>query len=381
MSLLASAILGLIVIGATLGAVPYLILLERKVAAYVQDRLGPNRVGPRGIFQPIADGLKIFFKEHFIPGQANRFLFILGPSLSMLSAMAVLAVIPFAGVLTLPRWDLKIPIQIVPNLDIGIIYVVFVAIGSVYGTILGGWASNNKYSFYGALRSVSQILCYEIPLGLCLLAAFLIFADLRLERAVLWQTQHGWLVIYQPVLFGIMAVCTFAETNRLPFDTPEAEQELVAGYHTEYSSMEFGLFFLGEYAHLIAAAALLVTVFFGGWHFPYLTPGVEGSVIQTLVKLAVFSAKVLAVIFVFMWVRWTLPRFRFDQSLRVGWQLLLPLALALLVVTTVLAWFGLAGTIWMTLANVGVLAGTYGWFVLKDWIWTKKISSTSMHRS
>jgi len=353
MILITSAIFGLMVIGATLAAVPYLILMERKVAAYIQDRIGPNRVGPRGLLLPVADGIKIFFKENFVPGEANRFLFFLGPSLTMRGAMAVMAVIPFGGVLTI--YGYKIPIQIAPGLDVGIVFAVLIGIGSIYGIIIGGWASNSKYSFYGAVRAVSLILSYEIPLGVCLLAVFVMFRDLRLEEAVRMQMQNGWLILYQPGVFLIMFIATLGELSRLPFDVAEAEQELVAGYHTEYSSMEFGLFFLGEYAHMIATSALLATIFWGGWHFPYLTPDVEGGIGQTILKLVMISAKMVVLIFFYMWVRWTLPRYRFDQVLRVGWQWLLPMSLALLVITGIFVYFQIAWTFWMTLANVGVL--------------------------
>ncbi len=377
MFLIGSAIFGILLLAATVGAVPFLVLMERKVSAYIQDRIGPNRVGPRGLFQPIADGIKLLFKENFIPADANLILFFLGPALAMFSALAVMAVIPFGGILTIAGW--KIPIQIAPNLDIGIIYFLMVSIGSVYGIIIGGWACNNKYSFYGALRGVAQILSYEIPLGLCILSVFLLISDLRLEEVVRQQVQTGWLILYQPAVFLVMLACTFAELNRLPFDTPEAEQELVAGFHTEYSSMEFGLYFLGEYAHLIAGCALLATLFFGGWHLPYLTPGPEGGIMQTILKLIIISAKIFVLIFVFMWARWTLPRFRFDQSLRLGWKALLPLALVLLVITGIFAYFGLARTYWMTLANIGVLAGAYGWSWLTESknLWKKKTSFTS----
>jgi NADH-quinone oxidoreductase subunit H len=359
MFLIGSAIFGILLLAATVGAVPFLVLMERKVSAYIQDRIGPNRVGPRGLFQPVADGLKLLFKESFIPAEANLFLFFLGPALAMFSALAIMAVIPFGGILAIAGY--KFPLQIAPNLDIGILYFIMVSIGSVYGIIIGGWACNNKYSFYGALRSVAQILSYEIPLGVCILTVFLLVSDLRLEVVVQRQLHIGWLILYQPAVFLVMLVCIFAELNRLPFDTPEAEQELVAGFHTEYSAMEFGLFFLGEYAHMIAGSALLATLFFGGWHLPYLTPGPEGGIPQTILKLIIISAKIFVMIFIFMWARWTLPRFRFDQSLRLGWKALLPLALVLLVLTAILTYFGLARTYWMTLANIAVLIGAYGW--------------------
>ncbi len=359
MSLIASAIVGILIIGAVLTTVPFLIWIERKIAAYSQNRLGPNRVGPRGILQAVADGIKILAKENFIPAQAGRGLFYLAPILTMFGALAVLAVIPFGGILTLAHWNLKVPIQVAPGLDVGIVFIVMIASASVYGIILGGWSANNKYSFYGALRSAAQILSYEVPLGLCLLAMILMAGDLKLETFISQQLAHSWLIFYQPGVFLIMLVCAFAETNRLPFDTPEAEQELVAGYHTEYSSMEFGLFFLGEYTHIIADSALIVTLFLGGWHLPFLITAVEGSLAQTLLKLIIFSAKIALLIFVFMWVRWTLPRFRFDQILRLTWIGLTPLTLLLLSATSILVFLRLNWTFWMPLANILILAVLY----------------------
>jgi len=359
MSLIASAIVGILIIGAVLTTVPFLIWIERKIAAYSQNRLGPNRVGPRGILQAVADGIKILAKENFIPAQAGRGLFYLAPILTMFGALAVLAVIPFGGILTLAHWNLKVPIQVAPGLDVGIVFIVMIASASVYGIILGGWSANNKYSFYGALRSAAQILSYEVPLGLCLLAMILMAGDLKLETFISQQLAHSWLIFYQPGVFLIMLVCAFAETNRLPFDTPEAEQELVAGYHTEYSSMEFGLFFLGEYTHIIADSALIVTLFLGGWHLPFLITAVEGSLAQTLLKLIIFSAKIALLIFFFMWVRWTLPRFRFDQILRLTWIGLTPLTLLLLSATSILVFLRLNWTFWMPLANILILAVLY----------------------
>ncbi len=364
MLILTSTIFGLIVIGATLGAVPYLILVERKVSAYIQDRVGPNRVGPHGIFQPVADGIKIFFKENFVPAEANRLLFFLGPALTMLGAMAVMAVIPFGGIWMLRGYH--IPIQIAPGLDVGVVYAVLIGIGSIYGIIIGGWASNNKYSFYGAFRAVALILSYEIPLGVCVLCVFVLVQDLRLEVAVRQQMLNGWIFFYQPAVFIVMFIATLGELSRLPFDVAEAEQELVAGYHTEYSSMEFGLFFLGEYAHMIATSALLVTIFFGGWHLPYLTPHMEGGFWQTILKLTIMVAKMAVLIFIYMWVRWTLPRYRFDQIINVGWNWLLPMSLALLLLTGIFVYFGIAWTFWMTLANIAVLVAVFLWSIVKE---------------
>jgi NADH-quinone oxidoreductase subunit H len=256
--------------------------------------------------------------------------------------------------------------QIAPGLDIGIIFLVMMATGGVYGIVIGGWASNNKYSFFGGLRSVAQMLSYEVPFGLCLLCMVLMTGNLRLEVVVEKQLQFGWFILYQPITFILMFVCALAECNRLPFDTPEAEQELVVGYHTEYSSMEFGMFFLGEYAHIIASSALLSTLFLGGWHFPMLTPAVEGGIFQTIIKLAVISAKIFVFIFVFMLARWTLPRFRFDQTLRIGWLGLVPMSMSLVILTGVMTYLKLERTVWMTLANIGVVVAAYlvGWLVM-----------------
>lgn len=370
--LIASTILAILVLGVTLVGVALLILMERKVAAYIQDRIGPNRVGPRGLFQPIADGLKLFFKEDLIPGGADRVLFVLAPALTMFAAMATLAIIPFGGVLTLPGWEREIPIQIAPGLDIGILFIVMISTCGVYGVVLGGWSSNSKYSFYGAIRAVAQMLSYEVPLGLTLLSVILLAGELRPEAIVERQLQHGWLVIYHPGVFLVMFVCILAEANRVPFDLPETEQELVGGYHTEYSSMKFAMFFMGEYAHIIAASALMVTLFFGGWHLPYLTPTVEGGIGQTILKLSIFAVKVFLMIFVFMWVRWTLPRFRFDQLLRLGWCALLPLAISLFCVTGVVVYFRRGNTLWMTAANLAVLASAYGFSYIKAYCGRKE---------
>lgn len=365
--IIAQAILAVIVLVAALLGVAALILMERKVAAYIQDRLGPNRVGPGGILQPFADGLKLFIKEDIIPGAADRALFVLAPALVMFGALAILAIIPFGGVLKLPGVETSIPIQIAPGLDIGVLYVVMIATAGVYGIVLGGWSSNSKYPFYGALRSVAQMLSYEVPMGLALLSVVLLAGDLRPEVIVERQVRDGWFVLYNPGMFLVMLICAFAETNRLPFDLPETEQELVGGYHTEYSSMKFAMFYMGEYVHIIAASALMVTLFFGGWHLPYLTPAVEGGIGQTLLKLIIFAGKVLMMIFLFMWVRWTLPRFRFDQLLRLGWCSLVPLALLLLSVTGVLVYLHLGNTVWMTVGSVSVLALAYAVSFAKTW--------------
>ncbi|NLX06529.1 MAG: NADH-quinone oxidoreductase subunit NuoH [Phycisphaerae bacterium] len=364
--LVSSVVLAIVVVAVTMGSLPFLILMERKVAAYIQDRLGPNRVGPWGLLQSFADGLKIFLKEEVIPGKADGPLFVLAPALAMFGAMATLAIIPFGGVLRVPWLESPVAVQIAPGLDIGVLYVVMIATASVYGIILGGWASNSKYPFFGALRGASQMLSYEAPLGLALLSVVLLAGDLRPEAIVARQAAEGWFILYQPAVFLVFLICAFAEANRLPFDLPESEQELVGGFHTEYSSMKFAMFFLGEYSHLIGSSALLVTLFLGGWHLPYLTPAVEGGIGQTLLKAAIFSGKVVVMIFVFMWVRWTLPRFRFDQLLRYGWCGLLPASLVLLCVSGVLAYLGLARTVWMLVGNVAVLVGVYGWMYLKE---------------
>jgi NADH-quinone oxidoreductase subunit H len=327
------------VFGALLSACAGLIYLERKVSAWVQDRLGPNRVGPAGLFQSVADGLKFILKEDIIPRQVDKVLFLLAPCIAIMTALFAFAVVPFGSTTPPPEPPVSVEklneyrssyqFVIAPGLDIGILFVFAVASLTVYAIILGGWSSNNKYSFIGGLRSSAQLVSYEIPLGMSILGVVLISGSLNLEGIIRHQAGGGgaWNIFYQPLAFMIFLISGFAECNRLPFDLPEAEQELIGGYHTEYSAMKFAMFFLGEYTHLITTSFLNVTLFFGGWHFPW----IAGAEAHWLIKLVVFGAKVTLFILFFMLIRWTIPRFRFDQLMALAWKVLIPLALINLV--------------------------------------------------
>jgi len=347
----------LIIFSGVMLAVAYSVLLERKIAGWIQDRLGPNRVGPKGLFQPIADGLKLFFKEEIIPNHVNKVVYVLAPTIVMVTALVTFCVVPFGYVLPVAGQIRQMVIA--PNVDIGIVFVFAVGSAAVYGVLLAGWASNNKFSFYGGVRAAAQMLSYEIPLGMSVLGMILLCGSLRIEDMVLLQATRGWGILLQPIGFLIFLVCAFAECNRLPFDMVECEQELVAGFHTEYSSMKFGFFFLAEYAHVITVSFLIVLLFFGGWHFPWIAPlvvstdsiGLGGG----LLRIGVLVAKVVLMVVVFMWVRWTLPRFRFDQILGLAWKVLVPLAILNVVIALVGVFFGFPGWAHL-LAGVGGLA-------------------------
>ncbi len=331
----------LIVVGITQGTVAYLILVERKVAAYAQDRIGPNRAGrefglPFGLLQPLADGAKMLLKEDVVPSYVTKPLFILAPSIAIVAATIGFAVVPFGPVAGngAPHtpWG-AVEFQIAPGIDIGILYVFAIGSLAVYGVILGGWASNNKYSFLGGLRSSAQLISYEIPLGLSILGMVLLAGSLDLNAIINWQDRHVWGFVAQPIGFLLFMTSAFAETNRLPFDLPEAEQELVGGYHTEYSAMKFGMFFLGEYLHVITVSYLTVILFFGGWDVPFLLDQSQAGWISALAKVLVMIAKVGLMILFIMWIRWTMPRFRYDQLMDLAWKSLIPLALINLVAT------------------------------------------------
>ena len=334
----------LLVVGISQGAVAYLIYVERKVAAYAQDRIGPNRAGrefgvPFGLLQPLADGAKMLLKEDVVPAYVSKPLYLLAPMIAITAATIGFAVVPFGPVgvsaPALPEFlgGYRIEFQIAPNVDIGIVYVFAVGSLAVYGVILAGWASNNKYSFIGALRSSAQLISYEIPLGLSVLGIVLWAGSLDLNAIINWQDRTGvWGVLASPLGFLIFLVSAFAETNRLPFDLPESEQELVGGFHTEYSAMKFGMFFLGEYLHVITVSFLTVILFFGGWDFFFLSQDQTGF-FSGIAKVAVLLGKVALMIFLIMWVRWTLPRFRYDQLMNLAWKVMIPLALVNLVAT------------------------------------------------
>lgn len=336
-----SVLLAVAVFATMNGVVAYCIYFERKIAAWTQDRPGPNRVGPWGVFQPIADGVKFLLKEDVVPNHVDKPLFVLAPALIFLVAFVGFAAIPWGGKLTIG--DSVLDVQ-VANPDIGLLYILGVASLSVYGVVLGGWASNSKYSFYGAIRATAQMLSYEIPLGLCILVVVLTLGTLRLETITLEQTGTwgGWMpqwnVFLHPLAFVVLFICALAEANRTPFDLAEAEQELVGGYHTEYSALKFGMFFLAEYAHMITSSAFIAVLFLGGWHFPWFswTQPEATQWYAALAKIGVLSLKVVAFLFLMMWIRWTIPRFRFDQLMRLAWKGLIPVMLAVFVLTVVL---------------------------------------------
>jgi len=326
----------LVKIGAILGFIltgcAYLIYVERKLAAFMQDRVGPNRVGPLGLLQPLADGLKFILKEDVIPRHADRLLFILAPCIAIMTTMLAFAVVPFGP--TSPGTD-NVQFVIAPGIDIGIVYIFAIGSLAVYSIILGGWASNNKYALLGALRSSAQVISYEIPLATSVLGVILLTGSLNLERIVQFQADQGltglkglfgWNIWTQPLAALIFMVSALAEANRLPFDLPECEQELIGGYHTEYSAMKFAMFFLGEYTHVITVSFLVSVIFFGGWHFPWIATPESQYAGAWLVKCGVLSAKVAAMIILIMLIRWTVPRFRFDQLMSLAWQGLVPLA-------------------------------------------------------
>ncbi len=350
-----------------LGLVSYTVYAERKICAWIQDRVGPNRTGIpltgiriQGLGQPIADALKLLLKENFIPAEVNKFYYYIAPKLSMVPAILVLAVLPFGSSL------FGIP-MVIADVNIGVLYVFAVSSLGVYGIVLAGWASNSKYPFLGGIRSSSQMISYELALGLSVIPVFMVCGTLSLPEIVLWQRENGWMVfplwakgltwdlilsgdigaiaqtftagfslqrilLWVPMIisFIIFLIAMFAETNRAPFDLPEAEQELVGGYHTEYSGMGFALFFLGEYAAMIAGSGVIVTLFLGGWSFPLIPdgslPGLPG-VLAGLVNIGVFFGKIIALLVLFIWVRWTVPRFRYDQLMKLGWYFFFELAL------------------------------------------------------
>ncbi|CAN5842769.1 NADH-quinone oxidoreductase subunit NuoH [soil metagenome] len=330
------------VFGLTMVVVALLTLMERKVSAFMQDRLGPNRVGPFGLLQPLADGIKNLLKEETYPAHASRLFFIMAPMLAIGPALIAFAVIPFAAPLPTP-WGLVD--MVVADLPIGILYVLAITSLGVYGIVMAGWASNNKYSFLGGLRAGAQMVSYEVGLGLSLIPVFMLAGNVTLTQIVWTQQQElgMWLAFPLGLAFLFFVISAFAETNRLPFDVAEAESELVTGYHTEYSSMKFSMFPIAEYANMITSSALMATLFLGGWDIPFWTgddmrviaPGVvEGAAPawwKTILTLMSFGIKTFFFIFLFMWVRWTVPRFRYDQIMHLGWKVLLPGALAYIV--------------------------------------------------
>ena len=330
--LIEKLVLILVVVMASLGIAMYTTFAERKVAAILQDRRGPNRAGPFGLLQPLADGLKLFFKEEIIPNFSSKFLFILGPGLAMLTAIMTSAVIPWGN--TIEVFGRTINLQIA-DVNIGILYVFGVVSMGVYGIMIGSWASNNKFSLLGGMRAASQIISYELAMGISLIALLMVTGTLSLKEMVVQQQGSLWNIAYQPLGFLIFLICAFAECNRTPFDLPEAENELVGGYHTEYSSMKLGFYLFAEYINMFISSVIMSTLFFGGYDVPFFDEAAHADWGNwlALIGVAALMAKVIFFIFLFMWVRWTIPRFRYDQLMRLGWQILIPLALFNMLVT------------------------------------------------
>ena len=354
----------LVVFGGLLGLIAFWTLVERRVCGFIQNRLGPNRVGPEGLFQPVADGLKNFFKEETLPPFADRFLFVLAPMMAFTPALITFAVVPFASPLPTP-WGLVN--TAIADLPVGFLYILAIGSLGVYGVVLAGWSSNNKYSLLGGLRGSAQLISYEVSMGLSAVAVLVLAGNITMNDIIERQQHSLWFVLPLFVAFLTFLVSSYAETNRLPFDLPEAEAELIAGYHTEYSAMKFSMFYIAEYSNMVTASALMVTLFFGGWDIPFTawdnTP--PWTVLKFVATFGAFWAKVLFFMFAYIWVRWTLPRFRFDQLMDLGWKVLLPIALGFVMVVAVAVWaleaaglkFGLGYALVLTAVNVvlGVL--------------------------
>jgi NADH-quinone oxidoreductase subunit H len=327
------------VIALVMGAVTYMTWVERRVAGIIQDRLGPNRVGFAGLLQPIADGIKFLFKEDVVPPHVYKPFYILAPMLIFIPALLGSAVIPFGDSIHLFGRDIALRVT---DLNVGILFIFAMSAMGVYGIALAGWASNNKYSLMGGLRSSAQLISYELAMGLSVVGVLMTTGSLRLSEVVEAQSGFHWNFYLQPLGFFIFMVAAFAETNRAPFDLPECESELVAGYHTEYSSMKFAMFMMAEYTNMITASALMVTLYFGGWQVPGLGSFGLPALAVSLIQIGAFLLKTSFFLFVFVWVRWTLPRFRFDQLMDLGWKALFPLALLQIFIT---AWLILQGVL------------------------------------
>ena len=318
----------------SLGVAAYQTYFERKLAAWIQDRVGPDRAGPFGILQPIADGVKMFLKEDFIPAKADKWLFIIGPGISMFTALITSSVIPWGTNLNLFGRDISLQLA---DFNIGILFVFGVVSIGVYGIMIGGWASNNKYSLYGAIRASSQMISYELAMGISAITIVMLTGSLSLNDIV--KSQHGmnWNIFYQPLAFFIFFITSLAELNRAPFDLPECESELIGGYHTEYSSMKLGLYLFSEYTSMFVSSAIMAVMFFGGYNFPGMD-AFSGNILSIL-SIGVFALKIFLIIFVIMWIRWTIPRFRFDQLMHLGWKVLIPVAIVNMLITgLVVAW-------------------------------------------
>ncbi len=373
-----SALVLAIGVHAVLGLVAYGVYLERKISAYIQDRIGPNRVGLDfgltflgflkgclALGQPLADGIKFFVKEDFAPKNVDKVLFTLAPVFAVVPALIGFVIIPWGGYWSMPLINLPLLGQIggetvaVSGADVhvGIIYLLAVASIGVYGVTLGGWASNNKYSMLGGLRATAQMISYEIPLGLSLLATLLILGSFMPNEIIEYQVQHGWMILSMPLAGLLFYTCGLAEANRAPFDNAEAEQELVGGFHTEYSSMRFALYFLAEYAHLVTGCAFFVLLFLGGYHLPMIgiTDPASTGLLAVFVKIGVFATKVVLMVCFAMVVRWTLPRMRYDQVMMLGWQAMIPAGMLILVVTSIMVYLGQTTLVPMLGANFVML--------------------------
>ncbi|MDR6945328.1 NADH-quinone oxidoreductase subunit NuoH [Mucilaginibacter pocheonensis] len=328
-------VLIVIIFAISLVVAMYSTYAERKVAAFFQDRIGPNRAGPWGILQPLADGGKMFLKEEIIPSNATPFLFIVGPSLAILTACIGSAVIPWGQKMTIGSHVIDLQVT---DINVGILYIFGVVSLGVYGVMIGGWASNNKYSLLGAIRAASQNISYEISMGLSIIALLMLTNTLSLREIAEQQHSWHWNVLRQPVGFILFLVCAFAETNRTPFDLPECETELVGGYHTEYSSMKLGFYLFAEYINMFISSAVMATLYWGGYNYPGMdwVLAHTGPAIGPLIGVGVFFVKIFLFIFFFMWVRWTIPRFRYDQLMDLGWKILIPLAIANIVLTGII---------------------------------------------
>jgi NADH-quinone oxidoreductase subunit H len=324
----------LVVFAVTMLMAMYSTWAERKVAAFLQDRVGPNRAGWGGLFQPLADGLKLFSKEEFTPNTPNRFLFVVGPGIAMSTALMTSAVIPWGDRFHLFGRDILLQAT---DLNVGILYFIGVVSLGVYGIMIGGWASNNKFSLIGAVRAASQMVSYEVAMGLSIIALLMMTGTLSLREISEQQSGMNWNVFYQPLSFIIFLICAFAETNRTPFDLPECETELIGGYHTEYSSMKMGFYLFAEYANMFISSTLLAVLFFGGYNYPGMSWAVEnwGVNIANVIGMLALFIKLCGFIFFYMWVRWTIPRFRYDQLMHLGWRILIPLSIINIMITGV----------------------------------------------
>ena len=322
----------LVIFAFTMVMAMYSTWAERKVAAYLQDRVGPNRAGWGGLLQPLADGMKLFAKEEFEPNTPNKFLFFVGPAIAMSTALMTSAVIPWGDKLEI--FGRTVTLQ-ATDIDVSLLYIIGVVSVGVYGVMIGGWASNNKYSLMSAMRAGSQMVSYEIAMGLSIIALLMMTGTLSLKEISMQQAGMNWNIFYQPIGFLIFLICAFAETNRTPFDLAECESELIGGYHTEYSSMKMGFYLFAEYANMFISSTILAILYFGGYNYPGMSWAIEhwGVNIGNIIGILVLFVKICFFIFFFMWIRWTIPRFRYDQLMHLGWKILIPLSIINIIIT------------------------------------------------